>query len=47
MGKVNMSAATLRGYSIVLTKADPKVPKQSKALKDTDKDLLKLCKANQ
>ena len=42
-----MLAATLRGYNIVLTETNPKVPKQSKVLKDTDKDLLKLRKANQ
>ena len=42
-----MSAATLRGYNIVLVEADPKVPKQSKVLKDTHRDLLKLRKANQ
>ena len=35
-----MSAAALRGYNIILTEADPKVPKQSKIL-------LKLRKANQ
>ena len=38
--------ATLRGYSSVLTEADPKVPKQSKVLKDMDKELLKLRKTN-
>ena len=41
--KKNMSAATLRGYDIVSTEEDPKVSRQSKVLKDTDKDLLKLC----
>ena len=40
------TAATLRGYNIVLTEADPKVPRQSKVLKDTDKELLRLRKAN-
>ena len=42
-----MSAARLRGYNIVLILINPKEPRQSKVLKDTDKDLLKLCKANQ
>ena len=42
-----MSAATLRGYNIVLMEDDPKVPRQSKVLKDMDKDLLKLRKVNQ
>ena len=42
-----MSSAILRGYNIVLMEADPKAPGQSKVLKDTDKKLLKLCKANQ
>ena len=42
-----MSVATLRGYNTVLTEIDPKVPKQIKVLKDTDKDILKLRKANQ
>ena len=42
-----MSVDMLWGYNIVLTETDPKVPKQSKVLKDTDKDLLKLCKTNQ
>ena len=40
------AVATLRGYNIVLTEADPKVSRQSKVLKDTDKELLKLRKAN-
>ena len=41
-------AATLRGYNIVLTETDPKVPKQDLVLKDTevDKRKLKLCLAN-
>ena len=42
-----MSASMLRGYNIVLTDTDPKVLKQSKVLKATDKDSLKLYKANQ
>ena len=44
-----LSAATLRGYNIVLTKKDPKVPKQDLVLKDTEanKRKLKLRKANQ
>ena len=42
-----MLAATLRGYNIVLFQTNPKVPKQTKVLKYTDKDLLKLHKANQ
>ena len=41
MGKKIMSVAPLRGYNIVLTETDSKVPKQSKVLKDIDKDLLK------
>ena len=41
-----MAAATLRGYNSVLTAEDPKVPKQTKVLKETDKELLKLRKAN-
>ena len=40
------AAATLQGYSSVLTEANPKVPKHNKVLKDTDKELLKLLKAN-
>ena len=43
----NLSVAMLRGYNIVLTETDPKLPKQRKVLKDTDKDLLKLHKADQ
>ena len=42
-----MSAATLRGYNIALMEAYPKVSRQSKVLKDMDKELLKLHKANQ
>ena len=44
-----LSAATLRGYNIVLTKKDTKVPKQDLAVKDTeaDKRKLKLRKTNQ
>ena len=42
-----ISAATLRGYNIVLTENDPKVPKHNKVLRDTDKELLRLRKANQ
>ena len=44
-----LSAATLRGYNIVLTEKDPEVPKQDLVLKDTeaDKRKLKLHKANQ
>ena len=45
--KTFMSVATLRGYNIVLMEDNPKVPRQSKVLKDTDKELLKLHKANQ
>ena len=41
-----MAAATLRGYNSVLTADDPKVTRQSKVLKDADKELLKLRKAN-
>ena len=41
-----MAAAMLRGYNSVLTAEEPKVPKQSKVLKETDKKLLKLRKAN-
>ena len=47
MAKKIMSAATLRGNNSILTEANLKVPKQSKVLKDIDKDLLKLRKANQ
>ena len=44
-----ISAATLRGYNIVLTEKDPKVPKHDLILKDTesDKRKLKRHKANQ
>ena len=44
-----LSAARLRGYNIVLTKKDLKVPKQDLVLKDTeaDKKKFKLHKANQ
>ena len=42
-----MSVVTLRGYNIVLTQNNPKLPRQSKILKDTDKDLLKQRKASQ
>ena len=41
------SAATFRGYDIVLTEANPKVPKQSKVMKDMNKDLLELHTVNQ
>ena len=42
-----LAAAKLRGYGSLLTADDPKVPKQSKTLKETDKDLIKLRKANE
>ena len=42
-----MLVATLKGYDIILTETDPKVPKESKVLKETDTDLLKVHKANQ
>ena len=42
-----MLAAILRGFNIELTEANPKEPKQSKVLKDKDKDLLKSWTANQ
>ena len=42
-----MFTVLLKGYNIVLAEADPKVPKQSIVLKDTDKHLPKLLKANQ
>jgi len=47
--KKSLSAATLRGYNLVLTEKDPKVSKKDLVLKDTkaDKRKLKLCKANQ
>ena len=41
-----MAAATPRGFNSVLTAEELKVPKQSKVPKETDKELLKLCKAN-
>ena len=42
-----LAAAKLRGYGSLLTADDPKIPKQSKTLKETDKDLIKLRKANE
>ena len=39
--------SAVRGHNIVLTEANPKVSKQSKVLKDMDKESLKLRKANQ
>ena len=42
-----LAAAKLRGYGNVHTADDPKIPKHNKILKDTDKDLLKLRKANE
>ena len=47
MGKKVYVSSYVKGYNIALPLADPKVPRQSKVLKDTDKDLLKLRKANQ
>ena len=45
------SAATLRGYSMILVEKDPKIPKHDKVLKDkdtdTDKENEKLRKANE
>ena len=42
------SAATLRGYSMILVEIDPKIPKHNKVLKDTesDKEKEKLRKVN-
>ena len=42
-----MTAAMLRRYNVVLLETNPKVPRQSKVLKDMEKDSLKLRKANQ
>ena len=43
------SAATLRGYSMILVEKEPKIPKHNKILKDTDTDREKekLRKANE
>ena len=42
-----MLASMLRGYNMVLTKVNPKVPKYNKILKEMEKESVKLHKANQ